>query len=151
RLRSAPAKNEERQQAIEQMFRDAGCPAGQLEVRPMKHSKFGNVVCTIPGERTATTRAGVVRDQGLETQKIILVGGHFDHVRTGDGIIDNWSGVSMVANVLQAMVVTGRRHTLQFVAFAREEEGLLGSRAFTSQLSKADAAGYAAMVNIDSL
>ena len=38
-----------------------------------------------------------------------------------------------------------------FVAFGREEKGLVGSRAMTKGIDKEQAAGYCAMINIDSL
>ena len=38
-----------------------------------------------------------------------------------------------------------------FVAFGREEKGLIGSRAMTRNIDTVQAAGYCAMINIDSL
>jgi Iap family predicted aminopeptidase len=133
RVLSAPNTNEDRQQAIAQMFRDAGC-AG-TELRPLKHSKFSNAVCTVPGTSGGT----------------IVVGGHYDHVKIGKGIIDNWSGASMVADLIQALNGSSHKHSFVFVAFAREEEGLLGSRDFVSHLSKPEVAQISAMINLDSL
>ena len=135
RLRSAPESNEDRQQAIAQMFRDAGCAPDQLDLRPLRHSKFANVVCTVPGT----------------TGQVIVAGAHFDHTKEGDGIIDNWSGASMIADVVQRLVSEPRRHTFVFVAFADEEGGLRGSHDFVSRLSREEAANIRAMVNIDSL
>jgi Iap family predicted aminopeptidase len=135
RLRSAPESNEDRQQAIAQMFREVGCAPEQLELRPLRHSKFSNVVCTVPGS----------------TGPVIIAGAHFDHTKEGDGIIDNWSGASMIADVMQRLLSEPRRHTFVFVAFAGEEDGLLGSRDFVSRAGKEEAANIRAMVNIDSL
>lgn len=135
RLRSAPTRNEDRQTAIAALFREAGCPAESLQVRPLKHSKFSNVVCTLPGTG----------------EDVIVVGGHFDHTSAGDGIIDNWSGASMVANMIQALRSETRRHTFVFAAFAEEEAGLLGARAFVGALRKPELVHLKAMVNIDSL
>ena len=135
RLRSAPARNQQRQAAIGVMFRSAGCPPESLEMRPLKRSKFSNVVCTM---------AGTGPD-------VIVVGGHFDHSKAGDGVIDNWSGASMLANLIQSLGSETRRHTFVFAAFAEEEAGLLGAQAFARALSKADVEHVKAMVNIDSL
>lgn len=132
RLRSAPAKNQQRQQAIEQMFRDAGC---EPELRRLGHSKFSNVVCTVPGA----------------SEEVIIVGGHFDHSAAGEGVIDNWSGATMVANMIQSLRTEARQHTFVFAAFAREEEGLLGAHSFAGQLKKPQLSHIRAMVNIDSL
>jgi Zn-dependent M28 family amino/carboxypeptidase len=57
----------------------------------------------------------------------------------------------MIADVMQRLLSEPRRHTFVFVAFAGEEEGLLGSRDFVSRLGKEEAANVRAMVNIDSL
>jgi putative aminopeptidase FrvX len=128
RLHSAPAKNEERQQMIAQMFHDVGCAPA---LRPLRHSKFANVVCTLPGSAEGT----------------IIVGAHFDHTKLGDGVIDNWSGATMLANLYEGLRDQPLKHTFVFVAFAREEEGLLGSRDFARQVKQKPAA----MVNLDSL
>ena len=135
RLRSAPARNQQRQAAIGVMFRSAGCPAESLQMRPLNHSEFSNVVCTV---------AGTGPD-------VIVVGGHFDHSKAGDGIIDNWSGASMVANLIQSLGSETRRHTFVFAAFAEEEAGLLGAQAFARALSTPDLEHVKAMVNMDSL
>jgi Iap family predicted aminopeptidase len=135
RLRSAPENNQDRQQAIAQMFRDAGCPPDQPDLRPLRHFKFANVVCALAGT----------------TGQVIIVGAHFDHTKEGDGIIDNWSGASIIADLMQSVLSAPRRHTFVFVAFAGEEEGLLGSRDFVSRLSREETVNIRAMVNIDSL
>ena len=131
-LRSAPRKNQVRQQAIAGMFRDSGC---EPESRPVKRSKFSNVVCTQPGPDA----------------NVIVVGGHFDHANVGDGVIDNWSGATMVVHLMRSLRSQPRRHTFVFVAFAREEDGLLGSRDYVGRLTTPEVARIQAMVNMDSL
>ena len=79
------------------------------------------------------------------------MGGHFDYANVGDGVIDNWSGATMVVHLMRSLRSQPRRHTFVFVAFAREEDGLLGSRDYVGRLTKSEVARIQAMVNLDSL
>jgi Zn-dependent M28 family amino/carboxypeptidase len=78
------------------------------------------------------------------------VGAHFDCVG-GDGIIDNWSGAVLLPTLFEFAAGTQRRHAFEFVGFAAEEEGLLGSRAYLKSISKADRGQIAAVIVMDSL
>jgi len=79
------------------------------------------VVATLPGE----------------TDRRIIVGGHFDSInmqeRTLDAIApganDDLSGMSQAMEVARIMAPHKWKDTLVFVAFSGEEQGLLGSRA----------------------
>lgn len=135
RLKSAPKKNLDRQAAIYGMFQEAGCDAANLEQRPLGHSKNANVVCTVP----------------LTGEGTIVVGAHFDHVSAGDGIVDNWSGATLLPALISSLKAQGRKHTFVYAAFAEEETGLNGSGRFANGLSKADRATVGAMVNVDSV
>jgi Zn-dependent M28 family amino/carboxypeptidase len=85
------------------------------------------VVATLPGE----------------TDRRILVGGHFDSINMVDreaglnarapGADDDLSGVSMAMEVARVMSQRKWRHTVVFVAFSGEEQGLLGSKALAKR------------------
>jgi hypothetical protein len=79
RLERAGIKNVERKNALVAMFQEVGCTDHLVE-QPAKGSKLPNVICTLPGE----------------TDSIIIVGAHFDQVDEGKGIVDNWSGASLL-------------------------------------------------------
>jgi Zn-dependent M28 family amino/carboxypeptidase len=81
----------------------------------------------------------------------IIVGAHFDFVNKGKGVVDNWSGASLLPSLYQSIKATPRRHTFIFVGFTDEELGLVGSRYYLRQLSKEEIRKISAMVNLDSL
>ena len=85
------------------------------------------------------------------TPQVIVVGAHFDHVSEGDGVVDNWSGASLLPSLFQSLMGSARKHTFIFVAFTGEEEGLLGSAFYVKQLSKDQLSNIEAMINLDSL
>jgi Zn-dependent M28 family amino/carboxypeptidase len=124
-----------RQTALVTLFNQAGCSAENLSEQPVPSRKQPNVICTLPGS----------------SPEIIVVGAHFDHVPEGDGIIDNWSGASLLPSLFQSLVRSARKHTFIFVAFTGEEEGLVGSSYYVKQLPKDQIFRIEAMINLDSL
>jgi len=135
RLKSYKGNDNEREATVRNLFQSAGCPEEKLAEQPVKGLKQANVICMLPGS----------------TDSVIVVGAHFDHVDAGDGVIDNWSGASMLPSLYQALKTEGRRHTFIFVAFAGEEKGLVGSRFYVSGLTPEQVKKIDAMVNIDTL
>ena len=133
RLKQYAQSNPAREAAIKKLFSEAGCTA--LKEQPVQQSASPNVVCTLPG-----TGGG-----------IIVVGAHFDHVRHGDGIVDNWSGASLLPSLYQSLSSKPRHHTFVFVSFTDEEKGFIGSRAYVKGLSEEELAQIQAMINIDTL
>jgi Zn-dependent M28 family amino/carboxypeptidase len=131
RLERGKVKPKERTATIAALFREAGCEVTEQAVK--KHDS--NVICTLPGETVST----------------ITVGAHLDFVARGDGIIDDWTGASMLASLFQALRQENRKHTFRFVAFGLEEEGLVGSRAYVKRLSDAERSSLKAYVNLECL
>ena len=76
-------------------------------------------------------------------KRAVMVGGHLDGVGTDpDGSVfqaanDNASGPAVVIEMARALSAAkaSLRHSVLFVAFAGEEEGLLGSEAYAAQTS----------------
>lgn len=135
RLRTSSPDNAVRESNLRAMFVQAGCDSAHLVEQPVKHAKQPNVTCTLPGS----------------TGTIILVGAHFDHVNRGEGVVDNWSGTALLPSLYESLNGIPRKHTFVFVGFAAEEEGLVGSAFYASQLSGEELAKIRAMVNMDSL
>ena len=131
RLASGMVGAKKRQAAIKALFNDAGCAA---EDQPIDKG-LGNVVCTLPGETDST----------------IIVGGHFDFVDRGDGIVDDWSGVSLLPSLYQTLKNQPRQHTYIFVAFAEEERGLIGSSWYVKHLTVEQKSRTRAYVNPECL
>ncbi|MGZ4822629.1 MAG: M28 family metallopeptidase, partial [Terriglobales bacterium] len=94
-----------------------------------------NVICVLPGELPAE----------------IVVGAHFDHADLGEGVVDNWSGASLLPDLLESLKAIPRRHTFVFVGFTAEERGLRGSEYYAQHLTPEQLKGIEAMINIDSV
>jgi hypothetical protein len=81
----------------------------------------------------------------------ILVGAHLDSVEDGPGVNDDGSGSATILEIAEAMHKTKPRNAVRFVWFSAEEAGLLGSAFYVSQLSDAQRADIAAMLDFDML
>jgi Zn-dependent M28 family amino/carboxypeptidase len=125
--------NPEREQELKLLFEEAGCK--NVVEQAVKHSRNPNVICTLPGQ----------------TEQPIIVGGHFDFVDSGQGVVDNWSGCSLLPSLYLSLKSSNRRHTFVFVGFTDEEKGMVGSAFFVDHMSKEELRGISAMVNLDSL
>ena len=134
RLGAYVSKNDKREPALRKIFEDAGCGEEKLTEQPIKGSKAPNLICTLQGV----------------TEAVIVVGAHFDLVEAGNGVVDNWSGASLLPSLYQGIASVPRRHTFRFVAFSGEEKGLLGSKAYVRELGKTHEQ-VMAMVNMDTL
>ena len=135
RLKRAPGKNDERKKVLRLIFEEAGCKEDQLTEPTVKGARVPNVICTIPGA----------------ADSVIVVGAHFDKVREGEGVVDNWSGASLLPSLFQSVSSQSRRLTFVFVGFTDEERGLVGSTFYLRQLKAEEKAKIRAMVNIHSL
>jgi hypothetical protein len=139
------------------------------EIGPRAHSDRDAVALAVRYISSALARAGLeVRQQGFESggetsinvegrtpsgrkERTLIVGAHYDTERASPGANDNASGV---AAMIELARLIGQRElgrcSYRFVAFAREEDGLLGSRAYARDLVEAGTE-VRAMLSIDSL
>jgi Iap family predicted aminopeptidase len=135
-LKSFSTKNNEREALIRKWLADAGCKKSNLAEQSLERKLPPNVICVLPGE----------------TADVILVGAHTDHVTEfGDGVVDNWTGASLLASLLYSVSGRPRRHTFVFVGFSAEEKGLVGSAYYAQHLTPEQRGHIAGMVNLDSL
>jgi Zn-dependent M28 family amino/carboxypeptidase len=103
-----------RREAIVSRVRELGLTA---DIRPFgEGARAGsNIVVTLPGREART----------------ILIGAHYDRVQVGQGVVDNGASCAALLELLAAFKASPLgRYTLTFVFFDREEDGLLGSRAW---------------------
>src|SRR6267142_2117794 len=135
RLARYTGNNAHREATLKQMFAEAGCDDQHLSEQPVKGSKLPNVICLLPGK----------------SDKIIIVGAHFDHVSDGDGVVDNWSGASLLPSLYQTTKTDPRKHTYIFIGFTDEEKGEVGSRFYAQQMTNEQVSATEAMVNMDTL
>jgi Zn-dependent M28 family amino/carboxypeptidase len=124
-----------REATLMKLFSDAGCSGANLSEQSVSGRKQPNVICVLPGA----------------TQATIVVGAHFDHISEGDGVVDNWSGASLLPSLFQSLQSFPRTHTFVFIGFTGEEEGLVGSAFYVKHLAKDQLANIVAMVNLDTL
>ena len=134
RLRSFSRDNAQREAILKKMLTELGC-ADHLTEEPVERLKQPDLICVLPGQSNQT----------------IVVGAHFDHVLVGDGVVDNWSGASLLPSLYQGLRTEPRRHTFIFIAFSAEEKGELGSQTYVRRMSKDEVARTEAMVNMDTL
>ena len=131
-LKDAPSKNTDRAAALSSMFKQAGCePTDEI----VKGVREPNVLCILRGSSDST----------------IVVGAHIDHVEEGDGIVDDWSGASMLPALYESLAGEPRSHTFLFIGFAGEEKGMVGSQFYLKNLTPQQRTQLAAMVNLECL
>jgi Iap family predicted aminopeptidase len=130
---AVPCKDEDRLAAARALFEKMGAPAGSVSVE--KYKGVENLVVRKPGASDET----------------VIVGAHYDKVSAGCGAVDNWSGVVAVAHLYRTLKDTPLKKTILFVAFGKEEQGLVGSRAMAEAIEKEQLPRYCAALNIDSL
>lgn len=135
RLHLAASKNKVRESVLKFLFEQSGCDAAHLSEQAVKHEHSPNVLCSLPGASPG----------------IILVGAHYDHVAKGMGVVDNWSGASLLPSLLESIRHQPRRHTFLFVGFTGEEDGLVGSAFYVRHLTSAQKSRIQVMVNLDTL
>jgi hypothetical protein len=132
-FKNVPCKNQDRQSAVKALFEKMGAPSSEITVEKLKGVE--NLV---------------VRKKGVSEEKII-VGAHYDKVDLGCGAIDNWTGIVTIAHLYKTLRDVALNKTILFVAFGREEDGLIGSEAMARRITKDEKNQYCAMINIDSL
>ena len=109
---------------VERQFVDAG-----LDVSSHDYDERGVPVRNVVGEIRGTTRPN----------EILVIGAHYDTVRSSPGADDNASGVSALIEVARAIRAGGpAARTVRFVGFVNEESpffwtGRMGSRMYAKR------------------
>lgn len=130
----SPLTNPERERVVAELFKSAG--AKPEEIRTQDTGRGTHNIFVVKKGRT---------------DRVIVVGGHHDKVREGAGTIDNWTGATMVVNLYQAIRELDTDATYVFIAFSREEEGLVGSDKYVASLTREQLKKIDVMVNLDTL
>lgn len=127
-----PCKNEERLEAVKKLFHSMGATDADINVQKYKDAQ--DIVVTKKGK----------------TDEIVLITAHYDKVKDGCGAIDNWTGVVIIANLYRTLRTVETEKTLLFVAFDKEELGLVGSEAMAKSIPKDKRTNYCSDINLDS-
>jgi Zn-dependent M28 family amino/carboxypeptidase len=129
---AVPCKDEERLNAVKALFEKMGAVSSSISIE--KYKNVENLVVRKPGA----------------SQEIVVIGAHYDKVAEGCGAVDNWSGIVAIAHLYRTLKDIPLKKTVMFVAFGKEEKGLIGSRAMAEAIDKLQLEQYCAMINIDS-
>jgi putative aminopeptidase FrvX len=135
RLKRYQGDDKQREETLRTLFGDAGCKGQHLTEQVVQGSKLPNLICTLPGT----------------SDKAFIIGAHYDHISAGDGVVDNWSGASLLPSLYEGMKAVQRKHAFVFIAFAAEEQGEIGSHFYAQHMTKEEVAATDAMVNMDTL
>ncbi|HEX3456563.1 MAG TPA: M28 family peptidase [Candidatus Baltobacteraceae bacterium] len=101
----------------------AGAPTVRIDVRVRRRGDVDyNVI--------ADSRYG-------DPQHVVVVDAHLDAIY-GAGMLDNASGSTTILETALDMAKTHTRNRLRYIWFGGEEIGLLGSRYYTTHLTRAD-------------
>ena len=98
-------------------------------------------------EKRRTTSQNVIAGTSAPG-RVLLVGAHLDSVLAGAGINDNGSGVAAVLELARVVRARAPRLAVRFAFWSAEEFGLIGSRAYASEVDPTQLAGY---LNLDML
>jgi len=83
-------------------------------------------------------------------EQVVVIGGHLDSWDLAEGTTDDGMGVATTLGAAEAIVKSGHKpkRTMRFVLFTGEEQGLLGSLAYT-KMHKDQLANHVAAVILD--
>ena len=130
---SVPCRDQDRLNAVKALFEKMGATPSEISIE--KYKNVENVV---------------IHKQGASPE-IIVIGAHYDKVPEGCGAVDNWTGIVTLAHLYKSLRNATLQKTIVFVAFGKEEPGLLGSRAMVGTINKDQVVQYCEMINFDSL
>lgn len=109
---------------VKQYIREQFAQWGEVEVHEFEFrgSKYQNLILNIPSTLANASSAP------------LLIGAHYDAVAACPGADDNATGVAALLEIARALAIQPIRYPVRLVAFDLEELGLLGSKAYASEL-----------------
>ncbi len=72
------------------------------------------------------------------TDAVLIVDGHYDTVSTTPGADDNASGTAGMLEAMRVLSLFNVKKNVKFIAFDKEEQGLVGSRYFVSRFANVE-------------
>ena len=102
--------------------------------------------------RTSKTNNVIAETPGGRADRTVVIGAHLDSVFEGPGINDDGSGsATLLETAVQMADLSAPRNKVRFIFFSGEEEGLLGSDYYVSQLTKKQISNISVMLDYDML
>ncbi|KAK4164048.1 putative aminopeptidase precursor [Cladorrhinum sp. PSN259] len=98
---------------------------------------------------TRTTQNIIVDLEGGDENNVVVLGAHLDSVQAGPGINDDGSGTSLLLELFAAATKYRTKNKVRFAWWGAEENGLLGSKFYTQNLSVKEADKILAYLNFD--
>lgn len=85
------------------------------------------------------------------SDRVIVVGAHYDCVEQTFGTDDNASGVGVLLELASIYSTKESPYTIRFILFSAEEPGCLGSQYYVDNISQEERDRIACMINIDTI
>ena len=111
-----------------------------------------NSIVTVTVDYTIETRTAynvIAETASGNDDNVVMAGAHLDSVQDGAGINDNGSGSAALLETAIQMAKVKPANTVRFAWWGAEEEGLLGSEYYVSQLSEEEIADIGLYLNFD--
>ena len=97
----------------------------------------------------ATTPNVIADTRRARGGKVVMAGGHLDSVKAGPGVNDNGSGTAALLEIALELSKLEPRPNVRFAFWGAEELGLVGSRYYVRNLSRAESKRIALYLNFD--
>jgi peptidase M28-like protein len=91
----------------------------------------------------------IAERRGTNPDRVVVVCAHYDAVEGSPGADDDGSGVATLLGVARALEGSPATATLRLVAFAFEEQGLVGSAAYVASLDDAERRRIAGVLDVE--
>jgi Zn-dependent M28 family amino/carboxypeptidase len=109
-----------------------------------------NVTVTVDFDEETRVAYNVIAETSSgNDDNVVMAGAHLDSVQDGAGINDNGSGSAALLETAIQMAKVKPANTVRFAWWGAEEEGLLGSTYYVSQLSEEEIADIGLYLNFD--
>ncbi|KAF6836565.1 peptidase family M28 [Colletotrichum plurivorum] len=99
-------------------------------------------------EERVTQNVFVETEEG-DPHNVVMLGAHLDSVQAGPGINDDGSGTSLLLELFLAQTKYRTKNKVRFAWWGAEENGLLGSKHYCSNLSPSDVDDLLVYLNFD--
>ncbi|KAF5976318.1 aminopeptidase Y precursor vacuolar [Fusarium coicis] len=95
------------------------------------------------------TQNVIAETMGGDHRNVIMLGAHLDSVQAGPGINDDGSGSSLILELFLALSKYKTKNKIRFAWWGAEENGLVGSKHYTSTLPAKDVNDLLVYLNFD--
>jgi Zn-dependent M28 family amino/carboxypeptidase len=123
----------------------------QYIVRVFERLRYPSQVQSFIVDGKTSESTNVIAIKHGTSMKEIIVGAHYDSVKTGRGADDNASGVAVILEVAERLRDIEIPYTIRFILFGAEEAGLQGSKSYVMEMSPEQIQNTIAMINLDSV